>query len=343
MLTKLGDLLVQHGVITQAQLAEGLRAQQLFGGRLGTNLVELGYLSEQGLTKFLSSQLHIPALDSRELDSVPNDALAALPKATAEKYRVVPLSISGRKLRIATAEPTDLNALDEISFATGLTVQPLVAPELLITYALEKYYGITRPIRYVRLMATPEAQLEQMQPMFAEEPRSSSPAHPQSDYDFKQARKDLAEVTQSNDAFDILKRFAAQHFEKAIIFVVRGKRVMGWDQIGSAISKPDLRQVSLDPDENPVLAKAVEAAGAFVGTISPGHSGDWLASQLQVKPDRAAFALSIAVNQQVVSILLASGPRQGEPEDQVDLYAALGQKVSYSLQMVSLRKRILET
>jgi len=340
MSMRLGELLVQHRVITEAQLAEGLKAQQLFGGRIGTNLVELGYVSEQGLTKFLSTQLNIPAIDSRELDAIPGDALAALPLATVEKYRVVPLSISGRKLRVATADPTDLSAIDEISFATGLTITPLVAPELLITYALEKYYGISRPLRYVRLIHSAEAQAELLQ---SNEYPTPAPIPPSDGYDLRQATKDLAEMTQSQGVFTVLKRFAEQDFERAIIFVVRDQKVMGWDQIGCPIAKSDLRQFSLDLTGNPLLALALDSTAAFVGSVPADHSGDWLVSQLQLEPNRAVFALSIAVNHQGVILVLAGSPKKGELAGQVDLYRMLGAKVSYSLQMVSLRKKILES
>src|SRR5260370_18125532 len=119
MSIKLGELVMKHGMVTEDQLARGLRAQQLYGSRLGTNLVELGFLSEQGLTKFLSAQLGIPAIDSGSLDSIPSDALSALPRPTAEKYRVIPLGFAGRKLRVATPDPTDLKVLDAGSFSTG--------------------------------------------------------------------------------------------------------------------------------------------------------------------------------------------------------------------------------
>ncbi len=337
---RLGELLLQHRIISEGQLAEALKAQQLFGGRLGTNLVELGYISEQGLTKFLSTQLNIPAIDSKELEAIPNDALAALPRATVEKYRVVPLSISGRKLRVATADPTDLTAVDEISFASGLSIQPLVAPELLITYALEKYYGIARPLRYVRLINAPDADAELLQ---SKDDPTPAPVQPTTGYDLRQASKDLAALTESKDAFAVLKRFAAQDFERAILFVVRGQRVIGLDQIGCPIAKSDLRLVSLDPGGNPLLTRALDSTAAFVGNAPADQAGDWLVSQLKLGADRAVFALSIAVNHQAGILLLAGSPKKGELGGQLNLYQALGVKVSYSLQMVSLRKRILES
>ena len=148
---KLGELLIKNEVITGVQLAQAVRAQQLFGGRLGTNLVELGFLSEQVLTKFLSRQLTIAAVPVAALDSVSEKVLSLVPRAIAERYQVVPISLSGNKLRVAMSDPTDLKGIDDVSFATGYQIQPLLAPELLIVYALEKHYGIARSNRYLRL------------------------------------------------------------------------------------------------------------------------------------------------------------------------------------------------
>ncbi len=362
MSIKLGELLIKHAMVTEDQLAKGLRAQQLYGSRLGTNLVELGFLSEQGLTKFLSAQLGIPAIDSGSLDSIPSDALSALPRPTAEKYRVIPLGFAGRKLRVATADPTDLKVLDEVSFATGFGLQVFVAPELLITYALEKYYGTQRPTRYVRLTGMEEGEFEVIQPMDAAHRTTTSlPGDRvhfedrgdffqqerkdllQTAYDIKQASKDLASVSQSKDVFDVLKRFAAQHFERGLIFVVRGDRMIGWDQIGCSVSETDLRRVSLALNESTLLEQALESQLAWIGTVPASQSGNWMASQLKLKQDRSAFALPITVDHRLVGVLLASGSTKGELADHLVEYDALAQKLSYSLQITALQKRILQS
>lgn len=362
MSIKLGELLIKHAMVTEDQLAKALRAQQLYGSRLGTNLVELGFLSEQGLTKFLSAQLGIPAIDSGSLDSIPTDALAALPRATAEKYRVIPLGFSGRKLRVATADPTDLKVLDEVSFATGFGLQVFVAPELLITYALEKYYGTQRPTRYVRLTGMEEGEFEVIQPTDASHRTTTSlPGERvhfedrgdflqqerkdllQTPYDIKQASKDLAAVSQSKDVFDVLKRFASQHFERGLIFVVRGDRIIGWDHIGCSISEADLRRVSLALNESTLLEQALESQLAWIGTVPASQSGNWMASQLKLKQDRSAFALPITVDHRLVGVLLASSSTKGELADHLVEYDALAQKLSYSLQITALQKRILRS
>src|SRR5690242_14933315 len=126
MAIRIGELLVKHQIVTEGQLSEALRAQELFGGRVGTNLVELGYLSEQALAQFLSTQLGIPHIAASELDAVPEEALKLVPRALAEKYKVVPVSAQKRRIRLAMADPTDLKAVDEVAFSSGCSVQPVI-------------------------------------------------------------------------------------------------------------------------------------------------------------------------------------------------------------------------
>src|SRR5260370_9629265 len=148
----------------------------------------------------------------------------------------------------------------------------------------------------------------------------------QTAYDIKQASKDLASVSQSKDVFDVLKRFAAQHFERGLIFVVRGDRMIGWDQVGCSVSETDLRRVSLALNESTLLEQALESQLAWIGTVPPSQSGNWMASQLKLKQDRSTFALPITVDHRLVGVLLASGPTNGGLADHPDAYDALARE-----------------
>ncbi|MCK6548552.1 hypothetical protein L6R52_22080 [Myxococcota bacterium] len=148
---RLGDLLVRYQLITPEQLQQGLRAQQTFGGRLGTALVDLGYIQETALAHFLGVQLGLPAVNPADVNALGPQVLSVLPPEIAKKYKVIPLSVENRKLRLAMIDPTDLEVLDEVAFLTGHRVQAVVAPESLIRYALERYYGMPRERRRVEV------------------------------------------------------------------------------------------------------------------------------------------------------------------------------------------------
>lgn len=354
MALKLGELLVKHQMITEAQLAKALRTQHIFGGRLGTNLVELGYLTEPLLVRFLGAQLNIPAVKGAELDEIKEEVVRLLPKAVAERFKVIPIGQDGRKLRLAMADPTHLKAIDEVSFATGCTIEPLVAPELLITYALEKYYGVVPSVHYVRLSGASTAEFQVVQNSHApEDPLISVPAPGQQEqakpredfgdgpYGLKNASKDLAAVNGSKEVFQILKRFASQDFQRAAIFVVRGEVITGWHQLGSLVPESELRRVSFPTAQSGFLRKVSESEAAFVGTIPSSRIDDWLVSLLGLS-NREVLAMPIKVNDQAVGILVAGEPNLGALADHGTIYTALAGKMSFAIQMTYLRKRILE-
>ncbi len=151
MAIRIGDLLLQEGVITSAELEEGLKCQVIFGGKLGTNLIELGVVKEIDISRALGRKFGVPAANLEELLQVPPEVVAALPRELAEKHGVMPVRLNRRRLSLAMTDPADLKVVDEIAFRTGCIIQPLAAAELCIVFALEKAYGIPRSRRYINI------------------------------------------------------------------------------------------------------------------------------------------------------------------------------------------------
>jgi hypothetical protein len=151
MAVKLGELLVKAGLITPAQLDDCLKCQVIFGGRLGTNLIEMGYLEEHDLAQFLSKKLGVPFTSMEQVAGLPKELSSLLPKEVAKKFKVVPLGLEKKRLSLAMVDPTDYAAIDEISFSTGYIIIPYVAPEITLVHALEKLYDIPRETRYINL------------------------------------------------------------------------------------------------------------------------------------------------------------------------------------------------
>jgi len=149
---KIGELLVAKKLITWAQLEEALDAKRYYGGRLGSNLVEMGFISEDQLALCLSEQLEVPYVRPEEVASIPGDIIAKVPRKLAEKYRVVPLRATRHELFVAVADPSLVDQIDELGFALDLRIRPLIITEVTLNYALERYYGVPRP---VRLLAVP--------------------------------------------------------------------------------------------------------------------------------------------------------------------------------------------
>jgi len=151
MSKKLGEILLDDGKLADAQLQKALKAQLIFGGHLGTSLIELGYLDEETLGETLARSFNVPYATFDILQSVPYSVIRAIPAKLVEKYKVVPIRLDGKVLQLAMMDPKNLMALDEISFVTGYKIDPWVAPEIRIFQVLEKYYNIPRSQRYISL------------------------------------------------------------------------------------------------------------------------------------------------------------------------------------------------
>jgi len=146
-----GHYLVEKGVITKEQFEEATQSRVVFGGRLGTNLAELGYLSIEDIGRHLSEHLDVP-LAPEEWTMRPSAAAReAVSKELVEKHSVLPLQVEKRTLHLAMLNPRDPVQIDEIAFATGMRIVPYVLPEVQILALLEHHYGLRREIRYINL------------------------------------------------------------------------------------------------------------------------------------------------------------------------------------------------
>jgi type IV pilus assembly protein PilB len=137
--TRLGEMLVKANLITEAQLKEALALQGSQGGRVGTHLVKLGYLSEDDITAFLSRQYGVPSINLNQYE-VDTSVLKLVSNEMASKHLIVPVSRTGNVLTVAMADPSNIFAIDDVKFMTGFKVEPVVAAESAIRNALNRYY-----------------------------------------------------------------------------------------------------------------------------------------------------------------------------------------------------------
>jgi type IV pilus assembly protein PilB len=145
MSAKLGELLVRENLISPQNLREALDYQREHGGRLGFNLVKLGLVSDDMITAVLSRQYGIPSVNL-DLFNVDSAVLRLIPQEVAQKHCVLPLSRVGATLTLAMVDPTNVFAMDDVKFMTGLNVEPVVVAEGSIQVAIANYYGSTREI-----------------------------------------------------------------------------------------------------------------------------------------------------------------------------------------------------
>ncbi|HEX5475783.1 MAG TPA: type IV-A pilus assembly ATPase PilB [Vicinamibacterales bacterium] len=139
MPVRIGELLLKEKRITPAQLQEALSYQKTSGGKLGFNLVKLGFVKDEEITALLSKQYGVPSINLAQFEIEPA-IVKLIPAETAHKYQIVPLSRAGATLTIAMTDPTNVFAMDDIKFMTGYNVEPVVASEVAVTGAIQRYY-----------------------------------------------------------------------------------------------------------------------------------------------------------------------------------------------------------
>jgi hypothetical protein len=154
---RLGELLLQHRLITREQLQASLDAQVSYGGRVGTNLAQLGYLDVDVLSRMLGEQHGIGAVKRKHFAAIDKRVIALFPARVVASYKAIPLGYTQTKpsrVIVACQDPSTV-PVEELSFAAGSRVDVWIAPELMIQEALETYYGVARPPgRYIDVSFT---------------------------------------------------------------------------------------------------------------------------------------------------------------------------------------------
>jgi type IV pilus assembly protein PilB len=140
MSVRLGEILIKESLITQEQLQKALDFQRANGGKLGSCLTKMGFITDDDITGVLSRQYGVPSINLKYYEIDPT-VIKLIPVDTAVRYQVVPLSRVGSVLTIAMTDPTNVFAMDDIKFMTGFNVEPVVASESAIGEAITRFYG----------------------------------------------------------------------------------------------------------------------------------------------------------------------------------------------------------
>ncbi len=140
MSNRLGELLVRENLISLDQLRRAQDEQKKTGKRLGYSLTKLGFIAENDLVDFLSKQYGVPSINLAEF-SIDPEIIKLVPEDVARKHLAIPVDRRGASLIVAMSDPSNIFAIDELKFLTGLNIEVVVASEVAIEEALETYYS----------------------------------------------------------------------------------------------------------------------------------------------------------------------------------------------------------
>jgi type IV pilus assembly protein PilB len=139
MADRIGEILVRESIISVDQLRQAQTDQRSSGKRLAYSLAKLGILGEKELTEFLAKQYGVPSISLSEFEIDP-EVIQLVPKEVAQKHTVLPVQRAGSTLIVAMSDPSNIYAIDDLKFLTGLKIEPVVTTDAAIEEAIVRYY-----------------------------------------------------------------------------------------------------------------------------------------------------------------------------------------------------------
>lgn len=136
---QLGELLIERGILNQAQLEKGLLVQQEKGGLIGEILVELGFVKEEDIAQALTAQYGFPYLPLSNYDINP-EIVNIVPGRVARQYLLIPIDKIGNNLTVAMSNPLNVQAIEDVELLSGCSIQAFVSTSSDIKKAIAKYY-----------------------------------------------------------------------------------------------------------------------------------------------------------------------------------------------------------
>ncbi|MCK4622990.1 MAG: hypothetical protein KAT62_12335 [Desulfuromonadales bacterium] len=364
---RLGDYLIAAEQLTPEQLDEAIEYQCIYGGRLGTSLVELGFVNEELLARILSQQLRLHYIKPELLMDVPQNILDLIPKKFALKYQIVPYHKDQGKLYLAMNDVTNLTVIDELSFQLNHIIIPLAIPEIRLMLALKKHYGLKLSHRFETL----EAQLKKRSkavekptakrvttddeneawPLLGDEEYSGEAANDEPCFGLATSPGDisrtslfqqLATAENRDDIAKALTAYLGQEFAACGLLMVRSPNVTGWMASFHGAELSGFDQLSIPLNGNSIFSQVVESRSHYLGPVIETPDNCTLLQRFNSKPTQNALIIPLLVRDRLISILYLQ-----DNLEQLELRFAEVQNIAHKTEMsftlLILKNKILTT
>jgi len=315
---KVGEGLVKEGLITRQQLELALQRQVQFGGRIGTNLLELRIVGEDELTKFLSRYFRVPPASPELITSVEEESLSAVSKEIVEKYKILPLKKERNRLHTAVLNPRDIKEIDELRFITGLDIIPYVITELRLLYALEKYYGIKREMRYISVTD-----------------RFDTEKKPEED-SIDKIKAAFANVKETEEIAGILIQAAYKVAARVGVFIIKGKKITGWKGRGLSVDG-----FAVTEDEFSIFSDVLKRRSHYRGPVLKIKGNEPLIKLLGGTP-QDALLMPIDIRERMVAMFYVDNGNTSVLNANVGFLSKLASLAGLAFEMMITRKKIME-
>lgn len=329
---KIGQVLIQAGLITAEELDEALTAQQIYGGRLGTVLIEHDFVDEDELAEALARQHGMRRVTREHLNEISPAVIASVPANVALRFECVPFSLDAERgvVWLAVSDPADLTRQDEMHFALGKPVEIALAPEILLKRALSKYYGLTHERRFIKLH-TEGGRKRKRRPTSAANAILDAP----------QMLKLLAKAGTQAEILDRSLDCMASFAEQAVLLTVDESGLAGWASRGELALPGGIAQARLEFDDAAHLRQLMATRTPLMcdaGTEAALHS--LLCSRLGLDPRGRLAILSLAVNDRAMGCFVLGRFRKDRSFDPA-LVSELVVRLSWRMQALHLMDCVL--
>lgn len=332
---KLGTLLLRNAAIGLSQLEAALRNQVLYGGRLGTNLVELGFIDLELLSTYLAELSGFPVATPTLLDDADKSLLDKLGSDDAHRLRAMPLGFLGEgqaSVAVALVEPGDQHALQTLEARLGAKVTPYVVPELRALYYLERHFGTPRRARFIR---TARNGTDPGDVLIGDDRRRSQPAGgiampPKLTLEPRRRRASQAPLTHAVPTAltygaacekidtaanreviaDTFVDYGRGRCDALVVFLIRDGNATGWRGYVAPPNKParPVEELSLPLGGTSALQAAHDGTTIYVGpppsAAKPVESALWTALGAEPQPVEMVV-VPILVKQRAVNLVYA--------------------------------------
>ncbi|WP_136524306.1 GspE/PulE/PilB domain-containing protein [Geomonas ferrireducens] len=347
MSAKLGEMLLKVGALTKGQLEQVLKAQMIYGGRIGTNLVEMGLVSEEELAHVLSEQSGAPCVEPFELGEIPKGVLQLVPVELVRKYRVMPLALDGKRLSLAMADPHDFDAVEEIGFVTGYVVKPRICTELRLNAALERYYRIARPTRFIKVEGGMRSSFEAGAASAASTPLTvgthwvsmAEEKAPAEQFTVKDVAEMLAAAATEMEVVQALVSYMGGEFDRGGFLRLKSGKVSGVQAVADGEAVEGFVRFEADLEQLPQMARMVEEKGLVMCELAKGDADGLLVRSLGGTLPASALLLPVSMGGHVVAAICASDGKGRLGGGAFELQR-VGVMAELSLEMLSLRRKI---
>jgi hypothetical protein len=315
----LGRVLLDRGVITDRQLQEAIQHQVLYGGRLGTSLHELGFITEERLTDALARAKGVPAADLRALQP---EALPLVPKKLAQRFKVFPCRARGKTLFLGMVDPGDHAAVAHIGYSLGYIVRPLVVPEFRMVQLLRDHYGIDERWRYA-------------------DTRGAAPAVPEV-RDPAAAAERIDAATTRDEVVAAVLALGRCYFRRVVFFIVREPWVLGWDGTGEGLDRAQASALRVPLDLPSVFQSVTRNRTMFVGRPGPEETDRAFLEAIGKKPGTTAALFPVALRGRVVNLMWGDSGSTGAARGDLGQLLAHMQKIPRAYLRI-IRARVAES